>query len=235
MLAQSTIPPDSQTPARSTPGAHATKYASPILSRAARAIETVTPTVAFEQGAQEASLISPILAPFSPLQQRSLPSRSTSAPPRSNHTPRSKPMYFASEAPGTSYRLSPAKSRTKSPRRMSPTRTKSSDLSSSAANRDTAQHIRVWLHQQAQESGEPEGDSGMQSHNQEGQPSSPKLLSARSPIMTYMDTNDTNGWIVSPAPPSSMTKSLSASMTKSPAWPRSRQDRSGIVTCALQL
>jgi hypothetical protein len=220
VLVQGTISP--QTPARSTFGAHAvahaTKVSSPnTRSRATRGTHTVSPTVAFVQDSQVAE-ISPILAPISPVQQQP---RSTSAPPRSNHTPKTKPMYFASEAPGTSYRqLSPTKSKNKSPRRMSPTRTKSWDLSSSTANRDTAQHIQAWLHQQAQETPRGEGDSGMQSHNQEGQPSSPKLLSARSPIMSYMDTNDTNGWIVSPAPPSSMTKS--------PAWPRTRHDRSGI-------
>ena len=75
--------------------------------------------------------------------------RSMSAPPRSNHTGKSRGMYFAKEAPGAYFRMhSPKKS--KSPRRMLPTKFwETSDLSTSAVVRDTASSIRAWLHQQA--------------------------------------------------------------------------------------
>ena len=158
----------------------------------------------------------------SPVRDQSL--RSTSAPPRANHTPRRRPMYFADKPPGTLFRSSPQKRR-KSPSRMPSANLRGpAQLAKSPLLVDTTQSIRAWLHQQVQiaQLGDADivADAGIEAHNQEGQPSSPKLLSARSPATPHTDANnETNGWIISPVPP--------PSTTKSPVWPRSRHhDRS---------
>lgn len=105
--------------------------------------------------------------------------RAKSAPPRSDHTQNARGMHFANVAPGTAFRhLSPRK--TRSCHRMLPTKFwEKSELPSSSLVRNTAQNIRAWLHQQADDTALREWDSGVEFCQREEQPSSPKLLSAR--------------------------------------------------------
>jgi len=54
-----------------------------------------------------------------------------------------------------------------------------SELPSSSSVRDTAQNIRAWLQQQAEDNSLGDFDSGMEFYKHEEAPSSPKLLSGR--------------------------------------------------------
>ena len=91
--------------------------------------------------------------------------RSTSAPPRSNHTQRSQPMHFAKNAPGACFR---PPSPPKAPR-TSPAKTWGQLFRK--ADQDPEQNILMWLQQQAQETVGAEVDSGILGYNNEGQPS----------------------------------------------------------------
>jgi hypothetical protein len=147
---------------------------------------SLSPAVAF---AAESPLASPIAlvhpesakatfqieSPFSLGAMR----RAKSAPPRSDHTQNARGMHFANEAPGTAFRH-PSPRKTRSSHRMLPTKFwEKSELPSSSLVRDTAQNIRAWLHQQAEDTALREFDSGVEFCKREEQPSSPKLLSAR--------------------------------------------------------
>jgi hypothetical protein len=203
MRARSSSPPQIQpTPSSAGRGSQSPPFNLPMQSP----VGPISPNGAARKG--------------SPLRDPSI--RSTSAPPAplrsNNHTPKRRPMHFADKPPGSGFRHSPEK-RNRSARMASTNVWGSVHLAESPIVMDTTQSIRAWLHQQVQYAQLGEGDVGIEANTEEGQPSSPKLLSARSPIATHIDSgNETDGWIISPVPPSSVSKSL--------AWPRSRHDRS---------